>query len=129
MLPVERIIGESGITAGADGLRLDMRLPWYRSLPLSTTLVEGVTIDGASVDLTGAWIEVADQRMSLAQAADAVDSFWFVLDSAYLILPSQHIDRGSTHSVELTLSICPPYIPGMKRVNKQTEILTVGAAA
>ena len=106
-----------------------MRLPWYRSLPLSTTLVESVTIDGASVDLTGAWIEVADQRLSLAEAAEAVDTFWFVLDSAFLVLPSVTLAQGSTHRVELTLNIYPPYIPGMKRANTQAETLTVGEAA
>lgn len=36
MLPVERVIGEEGLAATPRGLRLAMRLPWYRSLPFST---------------------------------------------------------------------------------------------
>jgi len=129
MLPVERIIGESGLTAGGAGLRLDMRLPWYRSLPLSTTQVEGLTLDGEVLDLAEALIEVDGKRFTLAQAAEAVDDFWFVLDSAYLVLPSPTLTKGSVHSVTLTLNVFPPYIPGMKRVNKQSETLTVGEAA
>ena len=129
MLPVERIIGESGLTADGAGVRLDMRLPWYRSLPLSTTQVEAVSLDGAAVDLADAAIEVAGKRFTLAQAAEAVDDFWFVLDSAFLLLPSLNLPHGGTHSVELTLNIYPPYIPGMKRVNKQSQTLNVGDAA
>ena len=129
MLPVERIIGESGLTASEAGLRLDMRLPWYRSLPLSTTQVESVILDGAPVDLAEATIEIGGKHFTLAQAAEAVDDFWFVLDSAFLVLPAQHLAPGSAHAVELTLNIYPPYIPGMKRVNKQTQTLTIGDAA
>lgn len=129
MLPVEQIIGDSGLTVGPDGVRLDMRLPWYRSLPLSTVAVEGVTVDGEAIDLSAAKITVGDKTVSLAEAADEVDHFWFVLDSAFLSLPSVAAEPGAQHQVELTLKICPPYIPGMKRVNRQSENLTVGEAA
>lgn len=42
MLPVERVIGEEGLTATPAGARLAMRLPWYRSLPFSTVEVAGL---------------------------------------------------------------------------------------
>jgi hypothetical protein len=129
MLPVERVIGDQGLVAGDDGTRLDMRLPWYRSLPLSTTAVESLAIDGQAVDLSDALIEVGGVRLSLEAARDAVDRFWFVLDSAFLILPSVHLQPGSSHRVDLTLSLYPPYIPGMKRANPQSETLVVGEAA
>jgi hypothetical protein len=129
ILPVERVLGEQGLTVGADGTRLDMRLPWYRSLPLSTTEVASLTIDGVAIDLADALIEVDGGRFPLAQARDEVDRFWFVLDSAFLVLPTLHLEPGSSHRVDLTLNLYPPYIPGMKRANPQSETLVVGAHA
>ncbi|HZU64229.1 MAG TPA: DUF6379 domain-containing protein [Novosphingobium sp.] len=125
LLPVERVIGESGLAASADGLRLDMRLPWYRSLPLSTVRVEALSLDGAPVDLADALFELDGRRWPLAALADEIDSFWFVLDSAFLILPQLHPAPGSRHEVALTLAVFPPYIPGMKRANSQTATLAV----
>jgi len=125
MLPVERIIGEEGISTAVDGLRLAMRLPWYRSLPFSTVEVAEVTIDGETIDLGDARIEYDGQSWALADNGEQTDSFWFVRDSVFLLMPGRTLDKGSVHSVSLILNVSPPYIPGMKRFNPQTDSLTV----
>ncbi|HET9630405.1 MAG TPA: DUF6379 domain-containing protein [Novosphingobium sp.] len=125
MLPVERIIGEEGLESTGEGLRLAMRLPWYRSLPFSTVEVESVAINGVPVDLAGALVEHDGQRWPLAEQGEATDRFWFVRDSSFLILPGRTLPAGSEHEVALTLNISPPYIPGMKRFNQQTATLSV----
>ena len=125
MLPVERVIGEEGLSAGQDGLRLAMRLPWYRSLPFSTVEVAGLTIDGAAVDLGNALVEYDGERWPLSEQGERVDSFWFVRDSAFLVLPGRTAAPGSEHVVALTINVSPPYIPGMKRTNPQVEALRV----
>ncbi|MDQ4419279.1 DUF6379 domain-containing protein [Sphingobium sp. DEHP117] len=125
MLPVERIIGEEGLTSGAGGLRLAMRLPWYRSLPFSTVEVGGVTIDGEPVDLSDAQVEHDGKSWPLAEQGEQVDTFWFVRDSAFLLLPGRAAAPGSEHVVSLTINVSPPYIPGMTRSNVQVETLQV----
>lgn len=125
MLPVERIIGEEGLSSGAAGLRLAMRLPWYRSLPFSIFEVSSLTIDGEPVDLADARVEYEDGSWPLAQIGDQTNAFWFVRDSAFLRLPSRQLEPGSEHEVSLTVHISPPYIPGMKRTDRQTETLRV----
>lgn len=125
MLPVERVIGEEGLSAGPDGLKLAMRLPWYRSLPFSTVEIGGVSIDDAPVDLSEALIEYDGKRWPLAENGEQVDSFWFVRDSAFLILPGRSEAAGSEHRVSLIVNVSPPYIPGMKRTNPQTDTLRV----
>ena len=125
MLPVERVIGEEGLSSGPDGLRLAMRLPWYRSLPFSIFEVASLTIDGTPVDLAEARIEYADSSWPLAQNGDQINAFWFVRDSAFLHLPALQLEPGSQHEVSLTVHISPPYIPGMKRTDRQTETLRV----
>jgi Domain of unknown function (DUF6379) len=125
MLPVERVIGEEGLSVRADGLRLAMRLPWYRSLPFSIYEVASLSIDGDPVDLSDANVEYEGNSWPLAQLGDQTDAFWFVRDSAFLHLPSRQLEPGSEHEVSLVVHISPPYIPGMKRTDRQTETLRV----
>jgi len=128
VLPVERVIGEEGLAATAGGLKLAMRLPWYRSLPFSVVEVGPLSIDGEAVDLSDALIEYNGQQWPLAENGEKVDTFWFIRDSAFLVLPSLSAEVGETREVSLNLFISPPYIPGMRRTNPQTSTLTVEAA-
>ena len=125
MLPVERVIGEEGLCATLKGLRLAMRLPWYRSLPFSTVEVASLTLDDAPIDLNGVRVEYEDHSWSLAEMAEQTDAFWFVRDSAFLLLPGVAGEAGDEHRVALTLNVNPPYIPGMKRANLRVATLTV----
>ena len=125
MLPVERIIGEEGLQATGDGLRLAMRLPWYRSLPFSVVEIGEVLLDGQPLDLARARVEFDGQSWPLADMGEQTNRFWFVRDSAFLIVPGQQLAPGSAHAVALTLFISPPYIPGMRRHNVQADTLRV----
>ena len=127
MLPVERIIGEEGLCLRDGELVLAMRLPWYRSLPFSVVEVASVVIGGQPVDLGNARIEYGGDFWPMAENGEKVDTFWFVRDSAFLVLPGQTLPAGSEAEVALTLYVSPPYIPGMKRFNTQTETLRVAA--
>lgn len=126
MLPVERVIAEEGLVSGPGGLRLAMRLPWYRSLPFSTVEVAALTIDGEPFDLADARVEYDGETWPLSDQGARVDSFWFVRDSAFLILPGREAVPGTEHTVALTIHVSPPYIPGMTRANPQVETLRVG---
>lgn len=128
MLPVERVIGEEGLAATAGGLKLAMRLPWYRSLPFSVVEVGPLSVGGEAVDLSDALIEYNGQQWPLSENGEKVDTFWFIRDSAFLVLPSLSAEVGETREVSLNLFISPPYIPGMRRTNPQTSTLIVEAA-
>lgn len=127
MLPVERVIGEEGLRAANGELKLAMRLPWYRSLPFSTVEVASLAIDGKPVELADAEVEYDGERWPLEQNGERVDTFWFVRESAFLVLPGRELEPGSEHEVALTLNVNPPYIPGMKRANPQVETLRAAA--
>lgn len=123
MLPVERVIGEEGLAATPAGARLAMRLPWYRSLPFSTVEVPHVAIDGVPVDLSDARVEYDGKGWALAEMGEMTDAFWFVRDSAFLVMPNVTVEPGSEHEVSLTVNVNPPYIPGMKRINPMSATL------
>ena len=123
MLPVERVIGEEGLCQTDRGLSLAMRLPWYRSLPFSTVEIAAVSLDGEAVDLDQVRVEYDGASWSLAEMAEQTDAFWFVRDSAFLLIPGRTLAPGSQHDVALTVNVNPPYIPGMKRTNPQVATL------
>lgn len=125
MLPVERVIGEEGACLRDGALVLAMRLPWYRSLPFSTVEIDNLAIDGTPVDLANASLEYDGASWPLAANGEQVDSFWFVRDSAFLVVPGAGLEPGSEHELALTINVNPPYIPGMKRANPQVETLRV----
>lgn len=125
MLPAETVIADEGLSVSDAGLHLAVRLPWYRSLPLSTVEIAALQIDGDDIDLSSATFELDGQLFALREIADATGTFWYVLDSAFLTIPEFETRVGAEHRVALTINIFPPYIPGMKRSNPQTESLRV----
>jgi hypothetical protein len=127
MLPVERVIGESGLEVAGDRARVEVRLPWYRSLPLSTVRIEKVAVDSKEVPLDKARFEVGGLSAPVPELENLTNDFWFVLDSGYVSFPAD-IEPGSKHQVDVTVTVFPPYIPGMRRMNSQSETLVAGEA-
>lgn len=123
--PVERIIGDSGLSVADGKIQLDVRLPWYRSLPLSVIEIASLQLDGVDVPLNQVQLKLGNETWSLAEAKERVDRFWYVLDSVFLILPENGLQRGTQHEVTCSISIHPPYIAGLKRTNTMTQTLTI----
>lgn len=125
MLPVETVIGRGGLCAVPEGVRLFVRLPWYRALPLSTVEVTALAIDGDPVPLDAIRFEYDGGQWDLDALGEQVDTFWYVLDEASLFVPGLMLEPGSSHQASVTIVLHPPYIPGMQRANSQTEMLDV----
>lgn len=106
----------------ASGAVLDIRLPWYRSLPLSTVEVASLRVDGREIAPERITFELEGRKFPLAQLPDLTREWWYVTDSAYL-----HVDDpvllGDGHTVELTVNLYPPYIPGMTWVTRAQQSL------
>ncbi len=119
-----RVISDHGLKAVRGGYRIDIRLPWYRSLPVSTVEVGEIEIDGRPVDLSTVTFELEGRREPLAAMPDMTDVVWYVLDSAYLNVPDSSASSGSPHDVVVTLNLYPPYIRGLKRVTRDRLTLT-----
>ena len=49
-MQTSRVISDNGLKATPTGYRIDVRLPWYRSLPVSTVAVGEVNGDGELPD-------------------------------------------------------------------------------
>lgn len=121
--PTSRVIGESGLSATPDGWKLDIRLPWYRSLPLSTVEVGELSVDGVSIDLNRVLFELEGRRMPLRTLAEEYRTVWYVLDSAYLHFQAPG-NAGGSHEISVTMNLYPPYIRGLKRMTRDSRRLT-----
>jgi hypothetical protein len=115
---VNRVISENGLSVTETGVDIDIRIPWYRSLPLSVIGVPDVEIDGKKIDLTSLTFEVNGKEFKLSDLPKQYGEWWYVLDSAFLHIPGLGLQRGSEHQVKVTVSIRPPYIPGFYRLTE-----------
>lgn len=111
----DRVIGDAGAIQTAAGLTVDLRLPWYRSLPLSTVEVGAIEIDGEIVDPAGATLTLEDKTYPLAALKEQTTHVWYVLDSATLTLPGVDLADGKPHEIAVALILYPPYIRGLRR--------------
>ncbi len=114
---------ENGLRATPQGAEIDVRLPWYRSLPVSVVEVGGLKLDERDVPLSDIRFDVNGKSFALPELPSHPGEFWFVLDSAVLRLPETHLQPGTDHDVELQLNLYPPYVPHLKWVTKVRKIL------
>ena len=105
------------------GLVLDLRLPWYRSLPLSVVMPTELLVDDQPVPLEGATVEHEGRRYTLAELPEQINAWWFVQDSVVLHVPMATPPAAGPHRVVLTLNLFPPYIPMLTWVTRGDAVL------
>lgn len=106
ILPEEAVLESSG---DAPSAVLPIRLPWYRSLPLSTIEGYDLTVDGAKISPDNVTINVGGQHYSLAEAAQLPDAWWFVLDTLQTQVKVPAGAGLGDHQLELVLTLRIPY--------------------
>ncbi len=106
----------------AGGAVLDLRLPWYRALPLSTVEVASLRIDGRAVAPERMRFELNGRGFRLEEMGEQVREYWFVTDSAFLHVEDSAL-LSDGHAVELTLNLYPPYIPNLTWVTRSQQTL------
>lgn len=119
----QRLISVGGCRYEGEWLVLEVRLPWYRSLPLSTVEISRLAIDGEDVPVEGVQLQVNGRRFPATGLNDLVDEWWFVLDSGYLYVKGSG-PGGAAPQIDLTLNLYPPYIPGLTWVTRAQASLS-----
>jgi Domain of unknown function (DUF6379) len=123
------LLHKQGMRVDAEGVEIDVRLPWYRSLPLSVVEVASLSVDGRAIPPQDIRFEINAQSFRLDQLHELTSEFWFVLDRAVLRLPAAAAGAGPEHQVELQLNLYPPYIPHLTWVTRVTKTLRVQSPA
>jgi hypothetical protein len=91
-----------------DGVALDIRLNWYRSLPLSCVEAVELIIDGSPVSSDRLTLRLPGFDGGVEELAEADDVWWRVLESAELVAEREDLTSGP-HDVELALTLRIPY--------------------
>jgi Domain of unknown function (DUF6379) len=120
------VLGDELRVAGSTAC-LSVRLPWYRSLPLSTFEVTELQIDGRAMPPSAMRLRLNGKSFGMKEVADRTDEQWYVLDAAELAVESAGLAPGTTHQIDLTVTLYPPYIPGLAWAVKSSKRLTAAA--
>ena len=106
-----RLIVPSSLLATPDGLAVTIRLPWYRTLPLSVIDMPVLRIDGAAVDADRITLTLNGQSFDRHSITLAADVWWYVLDPATLHVAGLAMPDGGAHAITVEVAFAPPYIP------------------
>jgi len=116
-----RIVEDDSLQATPDGYEFRVRLNWYRSLPLSSVEKIELSLDGQPVDPGLVRFAINNHQYRLDELADIVEEFWFVQDSAKVIVQQPgKVAHGETHLLDVAIALRFPYImigPGRFLVN------------
>lgn len=93
-----------------DGLRLGVRLNWYRAMPVSCVERLELLLDGAALDGDRIVVEIGELRCSLAELADQDDAWWHVPETCAISIDLEPTARAQTSTVELLLGTRIPYL-------------------
>mgnify|MGYP000911881669 CR=1 FL=1 len=106
-----QLIVEDSLRALADGFAFEVRLNWYRSLPLSSVEIIGVQLDGQPVPPDQITFEINDQRYSPAELREQSEALWFVQDFATLhIRQPGTVKADEAHTLEAEVALRFPYM-------------------
>jgi len=120
------MLADQPLRAGADMLAITIRLPWYRSLPISTVRVAELKVDGKDALREHIELEVNGQRRALDACAELINEQWYVLDDGTLHVKVPGLADASHHLIDFTLNLHPPYMPGFTWVTHSSKRLKAG---
>jgi hypothetical protein len=107
------VLSDDGLQATSRGLDVDLRLPWYRGLPLSAVEIGEVRINGQVISPDAMSLGLNGKNFHLSDLENHFSELWFVLDSASLHVEYPQARRGQEYEVEVTITLWPPYIIGL----------------
>lgn len=122
------LIARDSLRSSAGSISFGIRLPWYRSLPLSVVEIAAVHVDGKAIEPGRIRLAVDGVAHAAAELPGLTDAWWFVLDDATLSVDGCRLDPGGRHIVSVRLNLYPPYIPHLIWVTDATAELEVRPA-
>lgn len=117
------LVVKDSLRVAGKGLDVEIRLPWYRGLPLSTVDIGEARINGKVVDPSTMSITINGKERPAASLKNFYEEYWYVLDSAFLHIPFPDAKRDAEYEVEVTVILYPPYIPGIPFPTKINQVL------
>ena len=105
----DTILNGSPVLREGGDLLVPLRIPWYRSLALSTFEDIELTLDGVAVPRRAMRLEVGGRSWALDELAERTEEFWYVQDTGYVRVPAPQ-GLGAVVEVAAHLRQRIPYI-------------------
>jgi|RhiMethySRZTD1v2_1073278.scaffolds.fasta_scaffold40488_5 uncharacterized protein DUF6379 len=122
---VDKLIEPDSLRATQKGFSVGVRLPWYRTVPLSTVELVSLKLDEHAIDAGQIRFAINGGEWKLEELPALTEEQWFVIDTADLRVIDQQVERGSEHDVEVVLAVYPPYIKGLRRLLRWSRRMKV----
>lgn len=118
------VLLEAGsLTRIPNGLECRLRLPWYRSLPLSVIRIDSVEVNGQPLPAAALRFTLNGQTRPVSALDHLTGEYWFVQDSLTLAADADALPADA--EVAVTLSFWPPYIADFRRKTRGAALLKV----
>jgi hypothetical protein len=106
----DQVISDGSLRADQDGFSFDLRMPWYRALPLSSLEGLEVRIDGEEVPTGELRLSLAGKTYALSDLPPLYDEWWYVADPAEVRAPKRGGLPAGEHELDVTIALRIPYI-------------------
>ena len=106
----EQVIADGSLRAEDDGFSFDLRMPWYRALPLSCLEGLEVRIDGEPMRSEELRLSLDGRTYALADLPPLHDTWWYVADPADVRVPKPEGLPPGEHELDVTIALRIPYI-------------------
>lgn len=129
----DRTLSEDGFNNTSDGFKVTLRIPRYRSLPLSCIRVSKLSVDGKEINPESITFFTNGKSYSHTDLHRQIEDEWFHQDPAELRVHGDQLSPGK-HDVEVTLKLRIPYVFVEGGAEALTEVagakkrLTLGSA-
>jgi hypothetical protein len=106
-----KIIQDDSLRVVEDGYEIQVRLNWYRSLPISSVETLRLSLDGEPVQPNQILFEINNHQYRLEELSEQIEEFWFVQDSAHLhVRQPGKVAAGEAYTIEAEIALRFPYI-------------------
>lgn len=103
------IVEDSAISDGAV-FEFQLRLPWYRSLPLSSITHLDLVANGVDIPQGTITLEINGREFALPDLASEWQQFWFIQDAATVRVRDADLAIAPAVELAVHLALRSPYI-------------------
>ncbi|MFI1561571.1 DUF6379 domain-containing protein [Streptomyces sp. NPDC020490] len=102
----DTVLTDDSLTRRPDGLAVALKVPWYRSLWLSSVSSIDVTLDGERVPRDELRVELGGRTYRVDELPDQWDTLWFIQDRLQVVVPrDEPPGEGSEVEVEVAVEL------------------------
>jgi hypothetical protein len=107
----DTVLTDESLVRRSEGLGIELTVPWYRSLWLSSVSGITVAVDGRPVPTDDLRVELAGRRDTVAELPEQWDTLWFIQDRLVVVVPlAEPVAEGAEVDVEVVVDLRLPYM-------------------